>query len=325
MAAKNKGTGAGSAARRANTQDGEDERNIAPDIMAPQGPNSRPIFDGDAVAAALGGRRVGNKGWTFCCPAHDDRRPSGFMWSSGGLYCHAGCPPKEIAAALTERGFTATVQARPARPVDLRQEREAKIRLAQAYWNGAASHDIDVVKWYLKSRGITLPVPAAIRRSGVNGYVAAIRQPNDAVTAVHVRTIAGWQMCDGKVIAVYRRVLRREGTNKGITEGWMGRGAVKLAPPLNGELGLAEGIETALSATQLTGIPCWAVLGCWRLDKIFIPSGVKLLHLFGDNDLKGQEALHRAARRYTSLGYDVRKRTPIGVNDYNDLLRAQEV
>jgi hypothetical protein len=103
----------------------------------------------------------------------------------------------------------------------------------------------------------------------------------------------------------------------------MGRGAVQFAPPLNGQLGLAEGPETALSVMELINIPCWAVCGAKRLHQIAIPPGVQLLHLFADNDANGQAALHRAAKRYASQGYDVRRRTPVGVKDYNDILKAQ--
>jgi len=90
---------------------------------------------------------------------------------------------------------------------------------------------------------------------------------------------------------------------------------------------LAEGVETALSCTQLYGIPCWATLGAKRLHRIAIPGGVHLLHLFADNDDVGQQALALATEKYTGQGYSVRKHTPIGdgIKDFNDLLlRAQE-
>jgi hypothetical protein len=63
------------------------------------------------------------------------------------------------------------------------------------------------------------------------------------------------------------------------TRGWLGRGAVQLNPPCDGELGLAEGVESALSATQLHGIPCWATLGAPRLSAIDLPSCVRRVHL----------------------------------------------
>jgi hypothetical protein len=47
-------------------------------------------------------------------------------------------------------------------------------------------------------------------------------------------------------------------------------------------LGLAEGIETALSAMQLTGVPVWASLGGARLHRVELPPEVKEVHVFLD-------------------------------------------
>ena len=81
-----------------------------------------------------------------------------------------------------------------------------------------------------------------------------------------------------------------------------------------------------MSAEQLTGVPTWATCGAKRLHQIKIPGGVRCVHLFADADDVGQAALELAAETYTSQGYDVRKRTPIGegIKDFNDLLKAQE-
>src|SRR5262245_18463407 len=97
--------------------------------------------DGDAIVSEFGGKRVAGKGWMFCCPAHDDKKPSCFMSVSGVLYCHAGCSPKDVAAALDAAGFKATAIAQPVRPSDIRQAREAEIRKAQRLWEDAAHYD----------------------------------------------------------------------------------------------------------------------------------------------------------------------------------------
>ena len=66
------------------------------------------------------------------------------------------------------------------------------------------------------------------------------------------------------VIAVHRTFLEvASGKLAGFERpkralGSLGCGAVRVAPPEQGRLGLAEGIESALSAMQLFGIPCWA-------------------------------------------------------------------
>jgi putative DNA primase/helicase len=107
------------------------------------------------------------------------------------------------------------------------------------------------------------------------------------------------------------------------TFGRLGNGAVKLgASDKYGRLGLAEGIETALSATQITSIP-WATLGVARLGKIALPD-VKTLSVFADNGAV-DEAL-RAAKTYKATGYKVFLSYPADFErkDFNDLLRQRQ-
>jgi|SRR5262245_21366020 len=263
---------------------------------------STKIYDGDSIVATLGGRRY-SKGWSFRCPAHHDRHPSCYMWRNGAIKCFAGCSYESITAALDAAGFIKS-DGLQAEPATLHQDREEDIDKARRLWNVFAySNDprnTAVVENYLRLRAITVPVPTSVmRRFGPDGYIVCVQQPDNSISAVFTR-----------------RFFER-----GRSYGVMGRGAVKLAPVLNGELGLAEGCETALAAMELTGVPVWATLGCWRLHQIFIPSSVKLLHIFADADRAGQEALHRATRRYTLLGFKVRQRTPIGVKDFADILQ----
>jgi putative DNA primase/helicase len=52
-------------------------------------------------------------------------------------------------------------------------------------------------------------------------------------------------------------------------------------------LGIAEGIENALFATQYTKCPCWATLNTAFMKKFKAPAGVKHLIIFADNDENG--------------------------------------
>src|SRR5262249_16894820 len=156
-----------------------------------------------------------------------------------------------------------------------------------------------------------LPMPSTVmRRFGPDGYICALQQPNR----------------DHTITAVF---TRRFDQPHGISRGWMGAGAVRLAEPRDGQLALCEGVETALAVMELTNTACWAVLGCWRLHQIAIPRAVKLLHLFADHDVRGLQALERATQHYSVRGFRVRKHIPLYPgDDYNDLLvllKAQEL
>jgi hypothetical protein len=105
--------------------------------------------------------------------------------------------------------------------------------------------------------------------------------------------------------------------------GSLGCGAVRLAPPVQGRLGLAEGIESALSAMQLFGIPCWATLGNERFGLVAIPESVRELYLFIDNDAGGALAEERALKTYTAPNRLIHSRAPAAPGfDWNDELKA---
>jgi putative DNA primase/helicase len=54
-----------------------------------------------------------------------------------------------------------------------------------------------------------------------------------------------------------------------------------------GILGIAEGIETALSASVLFNVPTWAALDKHGLENFLIPDDVVALMIFADNDADG--------------------------------------
>lgn len=103
--------------------------------------------------------------------------------------------------------------------------------------------------------------------------------------------------------------------------GRFGSGAVRLGG-IAARLGLAEGIETALSATVMFDVPCWATLGTERFGLVALPPEVTELVLFLDHDRGGEraEAIARAAHAHLSIETH---RPPREGHDWNDVLRAR--
>ncbi|ODS02496.1 hypothetical protein AUC71_15025 [Methyloceanibacter marginalis] len=135
--------------------------------------------------------------------------------------------------------------------------------------------------------------------------------PPEATTTIH-RT---WLARDGLGKADFDK-------NKMALSEWSG-GVIRLAP-IAAVLGVAEGIETALSVTQLTGIACWSAMAAGNFEKIELPPGVREVHAFADDDPAGIDAAMRAVRRWEAAGLETYMRLPPeGFNDYNDVLTGK--
>jgi hypothetical protein len=174
------------------------------------------------------------------------------------------------------------------------------------------------VSVYLRDRGIALAIPPTLRqattlhfgRIALPAMVAAVQAPRGPVVAVQ-ETALTWKGAKAPLSSPRR------------TTGALGHGAVRLGPA-GDVLGLAEGIETGLSAMELSGVPVWASLGGQRLQKISVPACVREVHLFADNDQPGRHAAEAAAERFSRDGLKVLVRyPPEGFGDWNDFHRAQ--
>ena len=72
--------------------------------------------------------------------------------------------------------------------------------------------------------------------------------------------------------------------------------AVRLMPATD-VLGIAEGIETALSAAALDAVPVWAALSAALLSRFEPPPGVTTLRVYADRDEAGLSAAQRLQER----------------------------
>lgn len=182
----------------------------------------------------------------------------------------------------------------------------------------------DPVSRYLASRRLQLPASPRVLR-----YVASTHAPAGGDHPCMVAMIAD---ADGAPASLHRTFLGPNGKAdieqpRAAMPGAISDGAaIRLTDP-SATLGIAEGIETALAATKLFGIPVWAAINSTQLAKWQPPAGTRTVVVFGDNDQKfgGAAAAyalaHRLATRRDPVAVTVKIPDAIG-HDWADEVKA---
>lgn len=277
---------------------------------------------GADLVQRLGGSWHGASGMC-CCPAHADKSPSLSVRVGRTrllFKCFAGCDRNDV--LRTVRKLKPDVLNAAGNGGAERGNLDAWLqRRAQDLWFSARPINGSLGEIYLGRRSIDI-APACLRfhhRTPLGKGAMAKFRP--ALLAAITD--------DSGLLAVQRSFLDSRGRRaRDLGEprrmlGRPGAGAVRLAPA-NDILGLAEGVETALSAIILLGIPVWAALGNERLPHVAVPQSVERLILLPDNDAAGQLAVRLAIEAHAKRGRHIDTIWPWrGLNDWNDVLRAE--
>ena len=287
------------------------------------------------IARTMGGRKTGG-GYVMRCPVHSDREPSLSVTQGDGgrllVHCFAGCDARDVFKELRHLGLldghwsrNSLDQTNFSREQEPRHRDDAfRTSKALKIWAGAGTATGTIVEKYLSSRAITPPPPASIRFHPKCYHPSGIFLP--AMIALVEQTGIG-------PVAVHATYLLSDGSGKALVKpdkamfGPVGGAAVRLAEPRPDEwLGVAEGIETALSVMIATGLSSWAALSAGGLKSLILPPGIKLVVIAADHDANGcgQRAAYAAAQRWISEGRRVRVcLPPSSGSDWNDVLRGK--
>lgn len=182
----------------------------------------------------------------------------------------------------------------------------------------------DMRRAWVRARPMGSLVHRYLGRRGVDGEYCDLRETQREMLAL-------MRSPDGSGCMVHRTLLTATG-NKAEMEncrffmpGPIPDGAAVRLMPAGDSLGIAEGIETALSASILFDVPCWAALNTSLLKKWQPPAGVSRVIVFGDNDTKfaGHAAAYELARRIAEkVTVSVEIPKAIGM-DWNDVLQER--
>jgi putative DNA primase/helicase len=203
-------------------------------------------------------------------------------------------------------------------------------------YRAAAATRAELNRMWKRAKPIALGSPAEkylLARCGLEVFPRQLRELDNGAPEM----IAMVSDSAGDPVTLHRTFLTPEGTKAN----GVGRSARKLMPgPLPDSaairlsyfqdddvskiLGVAEGIETALSVRQLFGVQCWSLINSVMMAKWSPPAGVEKIIIFGDNDrnFAGQAAAYKLANRLSGK-MEVEVRLPDQVGDWNDVHQGQ--
>jgi phage/plasmid primase-like uncharacterized protein len=259
-------------------------------------------------------------GYVAYARCHNDRHHSlsiGFSERWALLHCFTGCPFDEVLVAhgLTRRDLY--LGEAPAAP-----SREERIKYARSLWEQSRSARGTMVESYLQSRGITLPIPPAIR------FIPTLKHREYGWSFPAM--IAGVQDVNGKFCAAQITFLCADARlgkapvhPQRKDHGPIAGGAVRLTSNPGDAVAtvvVAEGVETALSIAQACPeLPVWAALGTSNLTRIELPTTVREVIVAADADNAGKLAAREAADRFKRAGRTVLITKPLGATDFNEI------
>lgn len=203
----------------------------------------------------------------------------------------------------------------------------------RAMWGrGAAITTLDPAGRYLLRRTGLQSAPDCLRFAKDERYADQGARPS-----WHPVMLAKVDPCDeavaaGEKPALHRTYLTKDGHKADVPTprkalGTMPTGAAVRLMKNDTALGIAEGIETALSAAELFAVPTWAALNAGLLETWSPPAAVSTVFVFGDNDRNyvGQAAAYALAKRLALKGLSVFVEIPQSVGeDWNDVWTRRE-
>jgi putative DNA primase/helicase len=278
----------------------------------------------DELAKALGGswngkwfnipgpgHRSADRSLGFC---HDPFQPSGIRVSS-----FAGDDPHTCRVHVIKKLNSLSIGVLPAIDQNVGGDQpDDNIAKALLIWHSAVSVVGTPVETYLASRG-------CLQSSG-EGLGDAIRfHPNCPMGKELVPAMVSVMrdVMSGKPMGIHRTALADDGKAKRLMPTGMpakmmlgrAKGAAVVLTGSAATMGIAEGIETALSAQKLFGMPVWACMSASGIRAFPPVHGLTHLTIFADHDDAGISAAWKCAARMFEAGVKGRIKYPAATGD----------
>ena len=227
---------------------------------------------------------------------------------------------------LDKSGLREDLQARELRPVSASEPprpAEPTQRVRALLRESCLIEDCEPVRTYLASRSLW-PLPAG---HGLRAHPSVVYWHEQQIIGRYPALLAAVRDMCGELVTVHATYLEPIGEK---LQGFEARkllsamtgheGCAVPLMPYGDTLGIAEGIETALSASRMHEVPVWAALNTSLLAKWEPPHTVVKVVVFADRDVAGLDAATKLMERLQERVRLVIK-TPQS-KDWNDALRS---
>ena len=288
--------------------------------------------DAFGLTETLGGKWYRSYGVAPCpvCQPKRNKGQNALTLSDGtnGLLAHckkSNCAFLEILAALGVRAGAYTppdAATLAGREAEQKAETAKRALQAKKLWSETQPIGGTLAETYLRARGITCPLPSALRFHASCWHGPTAKQIPALVAAVQGAGLP----------AIHRTYLRADGSGKADLDatklmlGATAGGAVRLTES-RGSLVVTEGIETALSlACGLLRAPAtiWAALSTSGVRSLRLPRDAGRLIIASDGDTAGRAAANVLAERAQAEGWQVSLLDAPDGRDWNDVLIKNE-
>lgn len=197
-------------------------------------------------------------------------------------------PMSKIITEIQKMAGTAPVEM----PAEKKEDAEKRRKMLNDLWQGGRNVSRDDTSGEYLHRRTGLKVFPSVLRFHPSVYHAETKSNHSAL-------IAKVTDVDNKPVAIHRTWLAQIEPKKKLTAGSIPAGSAIRLFPYEESIGIAEGIETAISAWAIFGVPTWAAISANGLEKWEPPKAATKIFIFGDNDHNfiGQLAAYRLAHR----------------------------
>lgn len=284
------------------------------------------------VRACGGDLYAGGRRANIPAPGHSAKdRSISLCWLDGRVIAHSfgGADWREALDRLRDLGLidqenrlrgAAAVATRPPAAEPSTRQRQAA---ARAIWDFGRAVPGTLAEAYLRGRQVRrpLPGPSALRHHGAvpiavydggritkPALLAGVVDVSGLLTGVEITYLD-----PGGRRARWPRLSRK-------TVGCLPGGSAVRLDEAAPELLVAEGVATALSASEQLELPAWALLSTCNLRAWSPPPGARRVVIAADRGADGEAAAHALAARLRQAGVVARVRLPPGrFGDWNDV------